>query len=416
MVRPMAARRIAFSVAVAATGCWEPQSQTTTSAAAFGFAVVGPSSSPLNHLSGPKTSASDVISIGGRGGGAPRGLRLVPRRQVLEESAAVFVATTACISIALPSPATASPPDEPPPPPPPPPQGMEGDSSSTTPIRKPYAPVEYLLPAARVKWTIDRAVSVAAVLEASKQKKNADEREDSLLELRSLLLEPQSYMRGPSTASSEKSEGGGGSVSPADRGRRPLLPGKEYMDAYAENRRKVDAVFKPGALLVQSGEIAAWLRLQGEERQKEQQDEIREALNTYTNALTFKSDSYLLNLPAQQRSELIRQERLPDVKQVVQSDLDLRTLYRNELLTAIQDARAELEYQLRQQSRTDEGKSQQQQDTSDGDSDYGELLELLRKAQSASDKWFSFIDDGDVKEAMQLVEKEQREVTSSPSS
>jgi hypothetical protein len=130
--------------------------------------------------------------------------------------------------------------------------------------------------------------------------------------------------------------------------------------------------------------------LQKREQYQETQDEIRKALNVYTNALQFDPERYVLTAPAPLRKELIREDRLPDIKNVIAADLDLRVLYRNELLTAWQDAKAELQYQFSQK----------------GDLDFTDLIELLLCAKRASDQWFSFVDQNDLQEAMKALEAE----------
>lgn len=81
---------------------------------------------------------------------------------------------------------------------------------------------------------------------------------------------------------------------------------------------------------------------------------------------------------------------MPDVKQVIASDMGLRNLYRNQILTALDDVRAELIYQ--RQRPPDE-------------LDTTELLELLKEAQAACGRWFGLIDAKDVEAAMDTVQK-----------
>jgi hypothetical protein len=165
------------------------------------------------------------------------------------------------------------------------------------------------------------------------------------------------------------------------------------LETYERNRQQLNLLEQPGALLVQAGEISAWKRLKRQERRKEEQDEIRAALNIYTTSLNYRSDAYMLNVSPSERSQMVRQDRLPDIKQVIQSDMGLRYLYRNDLLTAMQEVRAELDYQMSQ----------------DGESfEVGDLSQLLKRAQSACNQWFSFIDEADVKEAIIVVEKEEK--------
>lgn len=97
-----------------------------------------------------------------------------------------------------------------------------------------------------------------------------------------------------------------------------------------------------------------------------------------------------------ERSRLIRDDRLPDVKNVIASDMGLRYLLRNEVLTALDDARAELRYQM---GELDNGKKGLEVDGA-------ELLEILQRAQISCSKWFDLIGDEDVAEAFDIVKNE----------
>mmetsp|Transcript_3331 Transcript_3331/g.7324 ORF Transcript_3331/g.7324 Transcript_3331/m.7324 type:complete len:100 (+) Transcript_3331:98-397(+) len=97
----------------------------------------------------------------------------------------------------------------------------------------------------------------------------------------------------------------------------------------------------------------------------------------------------------QEKSQRIRNDKLPTATDVIRSDLDARDLYRNQVQTALDDARAEFLYQ-KKESRDDPGKF-----------DATELLEVLKQAQVSVDKWFSFIPDRDVKLALEAVQREQ---------
>ena len=178
----------------------------------------------------------------------------------------------------------------------------------------------------------------------------------------------------------------------------PQQPAKSYLDAYADYRRSVSILEKPGALLVQKGEIDAWKRLKRQERRKEDADEIRAALNYYTSNINFNSDKFILTASKDERSKMIREDRIPDVKTVIASDMGLRYLLRNDVLTACDDARAELKYLLANASSD--------ANASDNIVDGRELLDLLLVAQSACSKWFDLIDEKNVQEALLIVSKE----------
>ncbi|KAL7481841.1 hypothetical protein ACHAW6_007527 [Cyclotella cf. meneghiniana] len=236
--------------------------------------------------------------------------------------------------------------------------------------RSPFAPADALLPAARVKLTIDNAVSLASRLTTEE---NLDSKAALLRHLEALLLKPQNYARG---------------TKPVEVPRRPA---PSYLRAYAEHRNGLSLFAKPGAMLVQSGEIDSWKRLKREEKARESADEVRAAFNYYVSNLNFDSERFVLTGTREERSKLIREDRIPDVKTVIASDLGVRYLLRNEVLTAWEDARAELRYQMQQSIENVDGR---------------ELLELIVKSRDACQNWFDLIDDEDTAAAMDIVRKE----------
>ena len=87
----------------------------------------------------------------------------------------------------------------------------------------------------------------------------------------------------------------------------------------------------------------------------------------------------------------IAEDKLPTAKDVIRSDLDARDLYRNQLQTSLDDSVAEYIYQKKNENFESPE----------------ELVSLLKDAQRAIDKWFGFIPDDDIKEALEMVRKEQ---------
>lgn len=235
----------------------------------------------------------------------------------------------------------------------------------------PFAPVDTLLPAARVKCTLDRAVIIASNL---MQETDVDQKQGNLHDLKSLLLENQNYNQG---------------TTPLEV---PQQPAKSYLESYAEYRNRVSLLEKPGAMLVQKGEIDAWKRLKREEKAREDADEVRAALNYYTSNLNFDSEKIALTAPKEVRSKLIREDRIPDVKTVIASDMGLRYLLRNDLLTSMDDIRAELKYLIEQPIMNVDGT---------------DLYELLVVAQTACNNWFDLIDEKDTLAALEIVRKEK---------
>ena len=129
--------------------------------------------------------------------------------------------------------------------------------------------------------------------------------------------------------------------------------------------------------------------LRKRERGREEVNPVRAAFNAYTNNLVF-GDSYRLNAAADLRKSLIRNNALPDVNAVVVSDLDLRDLYRNQVLERLDDARAEIDYQQRT-----------------GELDTAEVMNSLKAAQDSCREWFRFIPDDDVATALKAVQEER---------
>ena len=244
----------------------------------------------------------------------------------------------------------------------------EKDSS-----KKPFAPVETLLPAVRVKLSIETAISLTNSLRVddanananAKTNANANVNVETIQELENILIKPQNYV--------QKLELQGVPSKPADL----------YLDSYKP--MKGDLPFQRN--LIKNGDVRTWKQLKKREKEQERSNEIRAALNAYTDALSFSGDSYMLNVDKATRSSMVREDRLPDVKQVITSDMGMRYLYRNQILTAMDDVKAEMEYQAAHLDEFDES----------------ELRNLLVLTGNAMDRWFSLIDPSDVKEAFDYV-------------
>jgi hypothetical protein len=250
--------------------------------------------------------------------------------------------------------------------------------------KKPFAPVENLVPAIRVKQTIDQAVTLTKSLHSSASSSSSSK--SKLQELEKLLLQPQNYV-------------------PNDL-KLPGVPAKPA-DLYLKSYQPMAGDLPFQRYLIQNGDVATWKRLKQREKQLEQSSQVRAALNAYTNALEFSGDSYLLNVDAATRSSMVRQDRLPKVTQVITSDMGLRYLYRNQVLTAMDDVKAELEYQLSIFQKEEEKRNGIAEDatttTTTTSIDTSELLNLLLLANDAMDRWLSLIDAKDVQEAVGMA-------------
>lgn len=176
----------------------------------------------------------------------------------------------------------------------------------------------------------------------------------------------------------------------------PPVVGEVAVAAQKRKERRqqnIDAGFVPELFEVGQlvGERMEWNNLAKKEKVMEGSSQIRLALNIYTTNLNFDSNKYVYSGTKEEKSRLIREEKLPTARDVIRSDLDSRDLWRNALQTAMEDVRAEYIYQKRV-----------------GFEDVDELVGLLKDAQMSIDKWFSFIPDDDIKEALDAVRKEQK--------
>jgi hypothetical protein len=185
-----------------------------------------------------------------------------------------------------------------------------------------------------------------------------------------------------------------------------------YRERYQDQRQSLDLWAQPGAYFVQRGEIATWRRLQQQEKQLEQYDEIRAAFNTYMNQIQYSTTQYTLTVPELQRKQMIRTDTLPDLlRQVVPSDMDIRTLYRNQILTCLQDARAELQYQIMMISvpvvAAVDATLSSSSSLSKEQLDVQELLQLLLQTQEAINDWFNMIDPNEIRRAEEAEELER---------
>lgn len=262
---------------------------------------------------------------------------------------------------------------------------VESTSTSTMASdRKPYAPLENLLPATRVKVLIDTCDDTATSLT---QDKNDKDTRQLIAKLKSLLLEPQEFFK---TKQEEFTS-------------RTYLDQKDTWPDWKKARQEetrnmfqiqVDPATELNEAFEQWGERRQFKRLRRQQLALEQSNKMRAALNAYTNNLIF-GESYKVNASREEKKRLIRQyDQLPDVTSVIRSDLDLRDLYRNQVLTAMDDAKAELEYQL---------------SNDESSMDFSELLSILRQAQSSCSEWFKFVPENDVKEALAVVRGEQND-------
>ena len=264
----------------------------------------------------------------------------------------------------------------------------EGASTVTMTMqsRQPFAPsLENLLPACRVRIYIDELLLLAKSLQESTNDQQEDQRWNDLEER--LLLKPPTFLTRDEAMSSKKYM--------------QIKTWSSWNKAQAEQRRAdpfADApMIDPASQLNQAferwGQERQWKILRNRQQAMERDNPLRAAFNAYTNNLVY-GESYIFTGSPEERKRRIRNDDLPDVTAVIRSDLDLRDLYRNQVLTAIDDSKAELQYQLRAGSS---GTSR----------NATELLEFLEQSKKSCDEWFRFVPDADIKDAMAIARKEQ---------
>lgn len=237
-------------------------------------------------------------------------------------------------------------------------------------------PVELLRPATRLKLYLNRAISIC---EDSKSSNGSLYRlADYLMTEEPMFITPEEeqlarrYMEIDTSTAWE-----------AARLKEREARGAEMGIDYATPYDKLNTAVQ------QFGDRRTFQRLRKRQQGLEKQNTMRAAFNAYTNNLVF-GDAYQLNVQGDAKKALVRNDALPNVNSVVVSDLDLRDLYRNQVLQNMEDAKAEVEYQKRT-----------------GEWDVDEILQYLIQAQIACDEWFKFIPENDVKEALLAVQHEK---------
>jgi Asp-tRNA(Asn)/Glu-tRNA(Gln) amidotransferase C subunit len=254
---------------------------------------------------------------------------------------------------------------------------------------KPFAPVSALLPATRARLWIEGAHNVSLQL-ASKNLDKA-ERSKLLTQLNEILTHrPKLFLKGEkplqrvgSTALAQftASKSSPSSVTTTTNNQRdPFAPSPSISEQFSTALNRADVARQ-------------WGILQAQESKTESQNEVRAAWNYYTQQLEFNPTSYEFTGSPEEKKRRIRNDQLPTPQSVIVSDLDLRDLYRNQLLTALDDVTAEVGYQLKQPI---------------DDIDLSDALELMNQAHEACKRWFDMIDTRDVDEAEKIVRNGQQ--------
>lgn len=242
---------------------------------------------------------------------------------------------------------------------------------------KPFAPLEALLPATRLKLWIDKAHLLSSSLTSTSDKPAQYE---IIKQLNDFLSNPPKLF--VSTALKDTTSAPIAQITTGVSSANKLQ--------YKRNRADLSMPDRLAAMLNQADVERQWGMLQYQESKLQKENEFRAAFNYYTWQLEF-GNSYLLTASKRERSKMIRDETLPTVTEVITSDLDVRELYRNQFLTDIEDAKAEVAYQMKQPP--------DEIDTTD-------VVMLMNQAYTACTEWFSLIPVQDVQEAVDVVTKE----------
>jgi len=288
--------------------------------------------------------------------------------------------------------------------------GGNGDSVSSTNPPLPSAPLEYLLPAARVGVYIYQTLALAEDLSLLLSNKNNNGEEGDTNKIKTsqqkkeATIEKLNNLLSSSTKPSFITPNDP-TVTRGDPYTLPPLVGELSAAKRKQIERKQQSIevgltpqlFEVGELM---GERRSWNRLVKAEKAREDASEVRRAMNIYTTNLNFNPNKYVYSGSKEEKSKMIREDKLPSTTTVIRSDLDARDLYRNAVQTSLEDSCAEFVYLEKVGFVVDD-------DEGGGGSSVDDLVGLLRDARVAIDKWFSFIPEEDIRAALEVVRREQ---------
>lgn len=127
---------------------------------------------------------------------------------------------------------------------------------------------------------------------------------------------------------------------------------------------------------------------------------VRAAMNVYLGSLQYGSNPQYKVVDADWKRNYIRaHDGLPAAQKVVAADLELRTLYRNQVQGKVDDAAAEFDYIIKKSSNSRNSSTI----ATLNDEDWQELQTLLQQAAETFDLWLDRIADDDVRLALQAV-------------
>ena len=213
--------------------------------------------------------------------------------------------------------------------------------------QRPRAPLSTLLPATEQRMLLKECLSLSESLVAHSSSKDSLQKDAVVLRLESILVNPK--------------QEGGGNYNYYTRG----LTEKKR----TERDLRILAQYQQTQPRQLSGNI------------------VRAAMNIYISNLRYGSDYTVED--AEWKSSYIRQNGgLPDFRKLIQADLDLRILYMNQVQIRVDDAAAEFYAAVES-----------------NDDDLEELRRLLRLADESMDLWFQLIEDVDISEATNAIER-----------
>ena len=189
------------------------------------------------------------------------------------------------------------------------------------PPKKPFAPLSALLPAARVKSTIDDALILTnEILQIDNRMQRstyndsninnelAMMKNERLMRLQQLILERekrgfmQPFSAGSNTNNMLKAT--------MTNTRMPSSNTKLYDETYKQKLKDLPVTNIPLAILSQAGDKRQFGILQRRQRILEKDSPIRQALNFYTRQIQFNTESYVLNVNSEEKKKMIRNFRV----------------------------------------------------------------------------------------------------------
>lgn len=248
---------------------------------------------------------------------------------------------------------------------------------------KPYAPLEALLPVTRLKLWFEDVYTLSSKL----AQESSDNKKMIVSQMNFLLSSKEGNPKLFDSKNNEKKLTKATSPSSGTTAQLTSNVSSVNKDQYEINRKGLNNIGdKVAAMLNQADVERQWGILQYAESKREESNEMRAAFNFYTKQITF-GDNYVLTANKEERKQMIRNDALPTLAAVIVSDLDRRDLYRNQFLTYIEDARAEVAYQVNQDVI-----------------DVTDIVVLVNEANDAFENWFSLIAPVDINEAREKLQ------------